>query len=151
YRLAMEQGKRYAPYTRDTRDRNQFPVWCIEHRQPVFINDVATEYSKFLEKYEEPLRNLEDGETDNAPSSLMYLPLMMKDRVLGVITVQSYKQNAYTAYHLDLLENLATYTSIALDNAEAYLRLKATQEKLAEQEKLATSANQAKSTFLANM
>ncbi|MGE0130550.1 MAG: response regulator [Blastocatellales bacterium] len=151
YRLAMENGKRFAPYTRDTRDRNQFPVWCIEHRQPVFINDVAGEYSRYIEKYEEPRRNLEDGGTSTKPASMIYLPLVMKDRVLGVITVQSFKKNAYTEYHLDLLENLAAYTSIALDNAEAYLRLKATQEKLAEQEKLATAANQAKSTFLANM
>ncbi|MCG3163946.1 MAG: Sensor histidine kinase RcsC [Acidobacteria bacterium] len=152
YQLAMEQGKRYAPYTRDTRDRNQFPVWCIEHRQPVFINDVAIEHSKYIEAYDEPSGNFEDGATPIArASSFLYLPLMMKDRVLGVITVQSFKKNAYTNYHLDLLENLAAYTSIALDNAEAYLRLKATQEKLAEQEKLASAANQAKSTFLANM
>ena len=41
YRLAIEEGKRYAPYTRDTSDPDQLPVWCIEHRQPVFINDLA--------------------------------------------------------------------------------------------------------------
>jgi signal transduction histidine kinase len=138
YRLAMEQGKRYAPYTRDTRNHNQFPVWCIEQRQPVFINDVASEYAKYLEFYEEPRRNLEDGAVSTAPASMIYLPLMMKDRVLGVITVQSYKQNAYTTYHLDLLENLAAYTSIALDNADAYQHLKSAQEKLVVQEKLAS-------------
>ncbi|MEX1055595.1 MAG: two-component regulator propeller domain-containing protein, partial [Rhodothermales bacterium] len=44
YRLAMENGKRYAPYSRDISDKNQFPVWCIEHRAPVFVNDVETEY-----------------------------------------------------------------------------------------------------------
>ncbi|MBI1764446.1 MAG: GAF domain-containing protein [Acidobacteria bacterium] len=138
YRLAMESGKRYAPYTRDTHDRNQFPVWCLEHRQPVFINDVATEYSKYLTHYEEPRRNLEGGGISTAPASMMYLPLMMKDRVLGVITVQSFKPNAYTNYHLDLLENLAAYTSIALDNADAYHHLKATQDQLVVQEKLAS-------------
>ncbi len=138
YRLAMENGKRFAPYTRDTHDRNQFPVWCIEQRQPVFINDVASEYSKYLATYEEPRRNLEGGGTSTAPVSVIYLPLMMKDRVLGVITVQSFKQNAYTDYHLDLLENLAAYTSIALDNADAYYHLKSAQEQLLVQEKLAS-------------
>jgi signal transduction histidine kinase/CheY-like chemotaxis protein len=34
--------------------------------------------------------------------------------------VQSYKKNAYTEQHLSLLENLAAYTTIALDNAGAY-------------------------------
>jgi len=109
YRLAIEKGKRYAPYTRDARDKNQLPVWCIENRQPVFINDVAQE------------------------------------KVLGVITIQSYQKNAYTDYHLNLLQNLAAYTSIALDNADAYRRLngslenlKAMQQQLVTQEKLAS-------------
>jgi GAF domain-containing protein len=42
---------------------------------------------------------------------------------MGVITVQSFKKHAYTEYHLNLLQNLASYTSIALDNAGAYRQL----------------------------
>ena len=34
------------------------------------------------------------------PQSLIYLPLITKDRVLGVITVQSFEKNAYTERHL---------------------------------------------------
>ena len=49
YRLAIEKGKRYAPYSRDTSDRNQLPVWCVEHREPVFINDIDTESSKYIQ------------------------------------------------------------------------------------------------------
>ena len=40
YTLAIENGKRYAPYTRSTDDKNQFAVWCIDHRQPILLNDV---------------------------------------------------------------------------------------------------------------
>ena len=123
YRLAVEEGKRYAPYTRDTTDKNQFPVWCVEHRKPVFINDVDAEYSRYLARYEPGRRLLEDGSVSRAPQSLIYLPLATKDRVLGVITVQSFKKHAYTEYHLNLLQNLAAYTSIALDNANAYRQL----------------------------
>src|SRR5581483_9372598 len=46
YTLAVENGKRYAPYTRDANDKNQFAVWCIDHRKPVLINDVEKEYAK---------------------------------------------------------------------------------------------------------
>ena len=46
YRLAIEKGKRYAPYTRDTTDPDQLPVWCIEHRQPVFINDLGRDHAE---------------------------------------------------------------------------------------------------------
>ena len=44
----IEKGKRYAPYTRDTTDREQLPVWCIEHREPVFINDLPAEYHRYI-------------------------------------------------------------------------------------------------------
>src|SRR5678816_1132012 len=48
YNFAIENGKRYEPYTRSTTDKNQFPVWCIENRKPVFINDVSEEYNKYI-------------------------------------------------------------------------------------------------------
>lgn len=137
-RLAMEKGKRYAPYTRDAKDKNQLPVWCIDNRQPVFINDISTEAVNYISQYREIGKTLEDGTESQSPNSLIYLPLIVKDRVLGIITVQSFDKNAYTAYHLDLLENLAAYTAIALDNADAYRRLKSAQDQLVVQEKLAS-------------
>jgi len=148
YRLAIENGKRYAPYTRDTRDKNQFPVWCIENRQPVFMNDVTKEYSRYISVFKSANVDgmvLEDGTLPEEPFSIIYLPLMSQDKVLGVITIQSFQKNAYTEHHLNLLQNLAAYTSIALDNAEAYRRLDATlqhlksvQQQLVTQEKLAS-------------
>jgi len=138
YRLAMEDGKRYPRYSRDTRNPNQFPVWCLEHRKPVFLNNVARDYAQYIEVYDDPRQKLEDGSETKAPASLVYLPMMMKDRVLGVITVQSHQPNAYTDYHVDLLENLASYTAIALDNAETYQHLKSAQDQLLVQEKLAS-------------
>ena len=64
---------------------------------------------------------LEDGSAAQPPASMIYLPLIAQERVLGVLSVQSFKKNAYTEQHLSLLENLAAYTTIALDNANAYL------------------------------
>jgi signal transduction histidine kinase/ligand-binding sensor domain-containing protein len=130
YRLAIEKGKRYAPYTRDTRDKNQFPVWCIENRQPVLINDVTVEYAKYLSEYKPAARTLEDGTLSEPPLSLIYLPLLAHEWVLGVLTIQSFQKNVYTDYHLNILQNLAAYTSIAVDNANAYHRLNATVEQL---------------------
>jgi signal transduction histidine kinase/DNA-binding response OmpR family regulator len=120
YSLAIENGKRYAPYARSTEDKNQFAVWCIDHRQAILLNDVATEYSKYIPAYEHGARVLEDGSQAQPPASMIYLPLVAQDRVLGVLSIQSFKKNAYTEQHLSLLQNLAAYTTIALDNANAY-------------------------------
>ena len=138
YRLAFANGKRYKPYRRDTLNKDQFPVWCIENRKAVFLNDVEAGFSQYIQKYEESAHKLEDGSAPQSPQSLIYLPLMARDQVLGIITVQSFKKNAYSGYQLNLLENLAAYTSIALDNADAYLHLKSAQEQLVVQEKLAS-------------
>jgi signal transduction histidine kinase len=151
-RLAYGEGKHCAPYTRDITEKDQLPVWCIENRQPVFINDVTVEFSHYIERYDGLNSRLEDGSFSAEPLSLIYLPLIAQDRVLGIITVQSLNRNAYTEYHLNILENLAAYTTIALDNADAYRRLNATlddlqatlerlrstQEQLVVQEKLAS-------------
>ncbi len=121
YSLAIENGRRYAPYTRSTDDKNQFAVWCIDHRKPILLNDVATEYSKYIPVYEHSGGKLEDGSAAQPPVSIIYLPLVAQERVLGVLSIQSFKKNAYTEQNLSLLENLAAYTTIALDNANAYL------------------------------
>ncbi len=120
YTLAIENGKRYAPYTRSMEDKNQFAVWSIDHRQPILLNDVATEFSKYIPAYEHVGRCLEDGSVARPPASMIYLPLIAQERVLGVLSTQSFQKNAYTQQHLSLLANLAAYTTIALDNANAY-------------------------------
>ncbi|MCG8605262.1 GAF domain-containing protein [bacterium] len=121
YRLAITRGKKYKPYTRDMSDKNQFPVWCIENKKPVFINDVTREFSQYIEKFKELELNLEDGTAmTDEPLSLIYLPLIAQDRVLGVITIQSFQKNAYSEHHFNILQNLATYTTVALENARLF-------------------------------
>jgi signal transduction histidine kinase/CheY-like chemotaxis protein/ligand-binding sensor domain-containing protein len=132
YKFAIEKGKRYEPYTRSTKDKNQFPVWCIENRKPVFINDVTMESELYVSSYEHKGYRLEDGSMAEAPVSLIYLPLIAKGEVLGIISIQSFARNAYTPYHLNLLQNLATYTSIALDNASAYRKLNEREQEVAQ-------------------
>jgi signal transduction histidine kinase/CheY-like chemotaxis protein len=121
YTLAIENGKRYAPYTRSTEDKNQFAVWCIENRRPILLNDVAVDYKKYIASYEHRGGVLEDGTRAQPPESMIYLPLIAQERILGVLSIQSFKKNAYTEQHLSLLQNLAAYVTIALDNANAYL------------------------------
>ena len=132
YSLAIESGKRYQPYTRDTNDKNQLAVWCIDHRKPIFINDVVTDTPKYIQNYQHNKGRLEDGSPAQPPASMLYLPLVAKDKVLGVLTIQSFKKNAYTQQHLHLLENLAAYTSIALDNSSAYSRINEREQEVRE-------------------
>jgi signal transduction histidine kinase/CheY-like chemotaxis protein len=158
YRLAVENAKRYAPYTRDTNNPDQFPIWCIEHRQPVFINNVADDYKQYLNRYNDRRLPLEDGSMSQEPQSLIYLPLLSKDRVLGIITIQSFEKNAYSEHQLNVMQSLASYTSIALDNAAAYRQLNEQEHEIrrlfeeAERARAAAEeADAAKSAFLSTV
>jgi serine phosphatase RsbU (regulator of sigma subunit) len=67
------------------------------------------EYHKYTKKIVVP--------SGDMPSSLLFCPMMIGERVVGVITVQSFNTNAYMPLHMDILKTLGSYTAIALENA----------------------------------
>ncbi|MEO5581349.1 MAG: tetratricopeptide repeat protein [Saprospiraceae bacterium] len=145
YRLAIEKGVRYQPYKRTMENKNQLPVWCIENKKEIFINDIRKEYSNYINDYIEESGVLEDGSLSSVPISFIYLPLIVKEKVFGLITVQSFNKNAYSQYHLDILKTLASYASAALYNAQSFATLqdtlkdlKMTQQQLIQSEKMAS-------------
>jgi signal transduction histidine kinase/tetratricopeptide (TPR) repeat protein len=148
YRLSVEEGKRYKPYKREMSDKSQLAVWCIENKKEVFINDIENEYSKYLQNIDYTISStmlLEDGSIPKNPNSLIYLPLQVKNKIIGLISIQAYDKNAYTNHHLDILKTLASYTSAALYNATSFEdlqhtlnELKLTQEQLVHSEKMAS-------------
>ena len=67
----------------------------------------------------------------------LFAPLKLRERVLGVMSVQSQKRHAYDERALLIFRTLCAYGAIALDNAQAYLRVQEAQAKLVAKEKLA--------------
>jgi len=69
--------------------------------------------------------------------SLLFAPLVVADRLLGVLTVQTARAKAYGEREQLVLRNLCAYGAIALDNARAYQDLSQLQRQVMAQEKLA--------------
>jgi signal transduction histidine kinase len=69
--------------------------------------------------------------------SLIFVPLIIDQRLLGVMSIQSDRQSAYGERELLIFRTLCSYVAIALDNANTYRQLQQTQQQLVEQEKLA--------------
>ncbi len=137
-RLSMEKGEKLPSFEISMDEKNRFAVWCVDHAKPIFMNDVENEYKQYVPNRAVP----KAGET---VSSLIYLPMIIENRVLGVVSAQSFKKNAYTQYQLDMLNNLTNYTAIAYENAIAYEQinkanneLKAAQAQLVQSEKMAS-------------
>ncbi len=87
------------------------------------MGDLEHEYQNFLQNIPVPKQGTQ-------AVSLIYLPLKAKDKILGVITVQSFQKNAYSDYHLYMLRNIAIYAAIALENAESFKKLNLTVDSL---------------------
>ncbi|HRY33750.1 MAG TPA: ATP-binding protein [Bacteroidales bacterium] len=137
-KLSMENGQPLPLYEISLDETDRFAVWCVIHKEAILMNDVELEYSRYVPNRAKP----KAGETVNA---LMYVPLILENRVLGVISAQSYRKGAYNQVHFDMLNNLANFVVIAFENATAYEQinranneLKAAQTQLVQSEKMAS-------------
>jgi serine phosphatase RsbU (regulator of sigma subunit) len=113
---AYENGLKLPFFYNELTDDNRLAVWCFKNKSEIMILDYFTEYKKFIPQIPIP----KAGENTQ---SLLYAPLIVKDKIIGVITVQSFKKFAYTDYHIDILKNIANHTAIALENAESYMKI----------------------------
>ena len=57
---------------------------------------------------------------DEMPGSILMLPLITQDEIVGVISVQSYRPHAYSADDIALLETIAGAVATAVRNAQLY-------------------------------
>jgi PAS domain S-box-containing protein len=110
----IEKGKKF-PASVNLSDELRPAVWCFKNRQPLIINDLATDYSKYFNSAV-PSSSIAGENTE----SLIYYPLIFKEKILGVITVQSFSKNAYSEEDENILKNISVYISTALNNARIH-------------------------------
>lgn len=121
------------PYSVDYLHQQNLPsIQCFKSKKDIFINNLQDAYDSFSISTEE-----NRGEI---PASLMYLPLTVEGRTIGVITVQSFSENAYSESDLTLLHTLGSYASIALDNSRAYDQIKKANNQIKEKNKQITDS-----------
>ena len=138
YPATYENGEVLPFYTNSLQDENRFGAVCFNTGKEINIGNLGVEYKDHIQEIATPQQG-------GQPESIIFLPLTAKEKKLGVITVQSFKKNAYSEYHLYMLRNIANYSSIAIDNAESYEtlnetlgQLQATQKQLIQSEKMAS-------------
>lgn len=64
--------------------------------------------------------------------SELAVPLMVRERLVGVLDLESFEVDAFCAEDEDLMVTLGAYVAIALENARLYSRLQADERALAE-------------------
>jgi len=113
---AIEKGEKMPFFSVDLNDETRLAAVCFNEKKTILINDLPNEFKIFLPKL--PAFNAVVGE---APYAIIYLPLISKEKKqVGVITVQSFTKSAYSNYDIDILNSLAVFVNIALENALMY-------------------------------
>ncbi len=157
-------------YLLDADGKTLTQAFGVEAGQPHPAHAIAVDadnsYSaRCVREQREFLVELEPGDTclpiilDTLETlSLLFAPLTIGERALGVMTIQSPRQHVYGERERLVFRTLCAYGAIALDNAHAYRQLRETQlqleasgqtERIARQK--AEEATRLKSEFLANM
>ena len=137
--LSIDNQVMHDPYLIPLSEQNNFASWAIAHGREVFLDDVENNYTRYIRQLERPQTG-HDASASPPPKrgdlpfvwetgskkrvkSLMVVPMFSKGKALGVIAVGSYRTNAFSQYHLDMVKSLALYVAVALDNASAYQKL----------------------------
>lgn len=111
YLLFMVNGHQsyHVPISLD--DDTSLAVKSMNERIEIVMNNVPDEYKQYV-----PRLRAEEAHA----RSLVYFPLVVKNRAVGVLTVQSSNENSYSKYQIDMMRTIATYAATAIDNIYAY-------------------------------
>ncbi|MBY0234263.1 MAG: GAF domain-containing protein [Burkholderiaceae bacterium] len=135
--FVMHRGEACKPYVRSLEAVEMPAVQAVLSGKSQRVDQIDRD-SRVLYKQEGPTRIVLQSGADPAPvHSGIYAPMLLKDRVVGLIFMLSERSHAFQASDLAILETLGAYAAVALDNAEAYRQLKTAQTQLVEQEKMA--------------
>ena len=126
--------------------------WVIKHHQPLLLASTA----------EERRFGLKSVEDTKPTESWLGVPMLARDRVIGVISVESFKKNAFTTEDLILLTAIANQAAVAIENANLYRdlegltyalenRVMERTNELRETNLRLMAADRSKNQFLANM
>ena len=110
YKGMIEDGKRIPDFSVDAFADNRFASWCIRNDKEIFMNDIESEYAKYLKYKPIPLAGSD-------PKAALYVPLKLHNKVVGLITVRTIRKNMYQQHHLYILKTVGNFIVRALELA----------------------------------
>ncbi len=85
--------------------------WVAENKEPLFVPDVHSD-PRFYDKVEKNL--------DFVTKSIIAIPLITKDKLIGVLEVINKKETNFSEGDLELLETLGAQAAVAIENSRLF-------------------------------
>jgi signal transduction histidine kinase len=123
--FGVEAGEKLQDHHIDVDDAVSMSAHCVRERSEILCDWSTPEKAPMYVADTMPTR------------TALFAPLVVGERVLGVMTVQSVLPHAYHERERMIFRTICSYGAIALANADAYQQLQDAQQQLVSREKLA--------------
>ncbi|MDD3224583.1 MAG: diguanylate cyclase [Clostridium sp.] len=121
YLSYIQDGKKSKAHSVPMNETDSFSVKCIKSKEAIVINDLSSEYKKYIDKQ---IYNNIIEELDYKLDSILFYPLIIDSEVIGILTIQSKEKNAFDSYQIEMIKSLSSYAAIAVNNALKSIELK---------------------------
>ena len=117
-RLDMKMAVRYGDdtVTKSMKLGEGLVGWAAQHKQPALVPDVSVD-PRYLSLVPDV-------------RSELVIPMLIKDRCIGVFDLESPELNAFTREHQQLMTLLASQAAIAIENAQLYAEVRKNEERI---------------------
>ncbi len=107
--ILIDEGERFPRARRKV--TTGLTRWVIDNRQPLLVRD--------MERDVLPCKPVFMGKP-RMSRSWLGVPMMLGDRVIGVLVAASYQPNVYDEEHQEILLHVASQAAVAVENARLY-------------------------------
>ena len=107
-RIWIRDGVRITPQRFDLRDNSGLIGWTRQSRTPLLVRDFEQERDQLPARP----RYL----SDRPPRSGVFVPLVVRDKAVGALSIQSYQAHAFNDNHLRVLSIIGNQAAAAIAN-----------------------------------
>ncbi|MBI4787922.1 MAG: GAF domain-containing protein [Chloroflexi bacterium] len=120
FEFLVDNGASLPKITQRLDDLTGLSGWIIAHKKPLVIGDLQN------------ARDLpvQPSVIGSPTRSWLGVPLIVQDRLIGVMSVQSYAPDRFDRGHLQLLDAIANQISIVIENARLFAQMRARADEL---------------------
>jgi len=115
YLDVIADGKKEKVPSSSVANVSSFGGSCIKSGQIMIINDVSKEFPLYIN--EKTFKDQMTLEINTKINSLMFCPLIVNTKTIGVMSIQSKGKNTFTSYNIEMVKALSSYAAIAINNA----------------------------------
>ncbi|MEJ2208300.1 MAG: GAF domain-containing protein [Anaerolineae bacterium] len=109
--IYVDRGQRLTPFRQSLAEKSGFSAWIVRNRRPILIDDWEQQAAS------SEVQGIPLGDVTR---SWLGVPLVVGDRMVGVMSVQDYEPDAYGRDHEQFLSTIAGQVAIAIENARLY-------------------------------